>query len=59
MIPQSHNSWIKTLSSVNTWSNREIEWFVSEERLLFATASEEEADRWVLVLNWLIAKASG
>jgi hypothetical protein len=54
--PLSHNSYIKSLSGQNTWSNREIEWYVSEERMLFSCLSEEEADRWVLVLNWLKSK---
>jgi hypothetical protein len=48
--------WIKNLGGVNTWSNRELEWYLAEERLLFACLSEEECDRWVCILNCLIQK---
>lgn len=46
--------WIKNLGGMNTWSNRELEWFMAEERLLFSCLSDEECDRWVCTLNLLI-----
>ena len=49
-------SWIKNLGGLNTWSNRELEWYLAEDRLLFACLSDEECDRWVCMLNWLIQK---
>jgi hypothetical protein len=48
--------WIKNLKGTNTWSNRELEWFLAEERLLFACQSDEECDRWVCLFNFLIEK---
>ena len=48
--------WIKTLSNVYTWTNRELEWYQAEERLLFACLTENECDRWVCMLNWAISK---
>lgn len=44
-------SWIKNLSGFQAWSNREAEWFNAEQRYLFGCQSEEECDRWVLMLN--------
>jgi hypothetical protein len=50
------SAWIKSLSSNFTWTQRELEWYHSENRFLFACNSEEDCDRWVSVMNWLIAK---
>ena len=50
------SSWIKSLSSNFTWTNRELEWYFAEDRFLFAAFNEEECDRWVCILNWLIAR---
>jgi hypothetical protein len=52
------SAWIKSLSSNFTWTNRELEWYHSENRFLFACSNEEDCDRWVSVLNWLIAKTN-
>ena len=38
------SSWIKSLSSSFTWTNREIEWYFAEDRFLFATHTKEECD---------------
>eukprot|EP00826_Nyctotherus_ovalis_P056638 TRINITY_DN768_c0_g1_i12.p1 TRINITY_DN768_c0_g1~~TRINITY_DN768_c0_g1_i12.p1 ORF type:complete len:410 (-),score=31.79 TRINITY_DN768_c0_g1_i12:123-1352(-) len=46
--------WIGGLGGIHTWSNRELEWYLAEERMLFATETESECDRWILLLNWLI-----
>jgi hypothetical protein len=48
--------WIKNMSSIYTWSNREIEWYMAEERLLFSCLTDEECDRWVCMLNWVVSK---
>ena len=50
------SSWIKSLSSNFTWTNRELEWYFAEDRFLFAAFNEEECDKWVCILNWLIAR---
>jgi len=46
--------WISGLGGMHTWSNRELEWYLAEERMLFATKTEIECDRWVILLNWLL-----
>ena len=56
MDTKSPAGWIKSLSNVYTWSNREMEWYDAEERLLFACITEDECDRWVCMLNWAISK---
>eukprot|EP00826_Nyctotherus_ovalis_P046364 TRINITY_DN5231_c0_g1_i10.p1 TRINITY_DN5231_c0_g1~~TRINITY_DN5231_c0_g1_i10.p1 ORF type:complete len:402 (+),score=89.02 TRINITY_DN5231_c0_g1_i10:151-1356(+) len=47
--------WIKGLSSSHTWSNRELEWYLAEQRMLFVARSQNECDRWVVLLNWLLS----
>jgi len=49
--------WILGLGGHTTWTNRELEWYLAEERLLFSCLSEEECDRWVTLLHWLKNKA--
>jgi len=46
--------WINSLSGNHTWNNRELEWYLSEQRMLFSTRSKEECKRWILILNWLM-----
>jgi len=48
-------SWIKTLSGVDTWSNRETIWKNIIERKIYAHEEKLECEKWVFVLNWLIA----
>lgn len=55
LIVRNPSSWIKSLSSNFTWTNRELEWYFAEDRFLFAAKNEEECDRWVCILNWLLA----
>lgn len=50
------SGWIQNLGGLNTWSNRELEWYLSEGRLLFSCITNEECDRWVCLLNWLAQK---
>ena len=50
------SSWIKSLSSNFTWTNRELEWYFAEDRFLFAAANEDECDKWVCIMNWLLAR---
>ena len=50
------SSWIKSLSSNFTWTNRELEWYFAEDRFLFAALNEEDCDKWVCIINWLIAQ---
>ena len=47
-------SWIKNIGGFQAWSNREAEWYNAEHRLLFGCMSEEECDRWVVMLNFII-----
>jgi len=46
--------WIKSLSSSHTWSNRELEWYLAEQRMLFSAQSLKECNRWIILLNWLL-----
>lgn len=46
-------SWIKNLGGINTWTNREVEWQLAEDRLLFSCLSDIECDRWVTILTYL------
>lgn len=55
MIVRNPSSWIKSLSSNFTWTNRELEWYYAEDRFLFAAQNEEDCDRWVCIMNWLLA----
>ena len=50
------SSWIKSLSSNFTWTNRELEWYYAEDRFLFAALNEDDSDKWVCIINWLLAK---
>jgi len=50
------SSWIKSLSSNFTWTNRELEWYFAEDRFLFAATNEEDCDKWVCITNWLLAR---
>ena len=36
-----------------SWSGRQKEWYFSEKRLLFATPSQVEREKWITVLNWI------
>lgn len=50
------SSWIKSLSSNFTWTNRELEWYFAEDRFLFAAVNEDDCDKWVCIMNWLLAR---
>jgi hypothetical protein len=50
------SSWIKSLSSNFTWTNRELEWYFAEDRFLFAATNEPDCDKWVCIMNWLLAR---
>lgn len=56
MLVRNPSSWIKSLSSNFTWTNRELEWYFAEDRFLFAALNEDECDRWVCIMNWLLAR---
>jgi len=56
MISKNPAGWIKNLGGNNTWTHRELEWYLAEDRYLFACLNEEECDRWVAMLNWVISK---
>jgi hypothetical protein len=53
------SSWIKSLSSNFTWTNRELEWYFAEDRFLFAATNEADCDKWVCIMNWLLARMEG
>ncbi len=54
ILVRNPSCWIKSLSSNYTWTNRELEWYFAEDRFLFAATCEEDCDRWVCVMNWII-----
>ncbi len=56
ILVKNPSSWIKSLSSSFTWTNRELEWYFAEDRYLFAVGTKLECDKWVARLNVLIAK---
>eukprot|EP00349_Pseudokeronopsis_sp_Brazil_P001392 CAMPEP_0202962012 /NCGR_PEP_ID=MMETSP1396-20130829/6102_1 /ASSEMBLY_ACC=CAM_ASM_000872 /TAXON_ID= /ORGANISM="Pseudokeronopsis sp., Strain Brazil" /LENGTH=184 /DNA_ID=CAMNT_0049682285 /DNA_START=1541 /DNA_END=2097 /DNA_ORIENTATION=+ len=56
IIVRNPSSWIKSLSSNFTWTNRELEWYFAEDRFLFAATNEDDCDRWVCIMNWLLAR---
>lgn len=56
IIIRNPSSWIKSLSSNFTWTNRELEWYFAEDRFLFAAMNEEDCDKWVYITNWLLAR---
>ena len=41
-----------------SWTGREKEWYYSEKRLLFASPKQEEREKWLSVLNWIINKVA-
>ena len=41
-------------SDLSSWTGRQREWYLSEKRLLFATHTIEEREKWLSVINWLI-----
>jgi hypothetical protein len=56
ILIRNPSSWIRSLSSNFTWTNRELEWYFAEDRYLFAGANEEECDKWVCIMNWLLTR---
>lgn len=56
ILVRNPSSWIKSLSSNFTWTNRELEWYFAEDRFLYAATNEDECDRWVCIMNWLLAR---
>lgn len=56
LFVRNPSSWIKSLSSNFTWTNRELEWYFAEDRFLFAALNEDECDKWVCIMNWLLAR---
>jgi hypothetical protein len=56
LLIRNPSSWIKSLSSNFTWTNRELEWYYAEDRFLFAALNEDDCDKWVCIMNWLIAR---
>ena len=56
LLIRNPSSWIKSLSSNFTWTNRELEWYFAEDRFLFAGGNEQDCDKWVCIMNWLLAR---
>jgi len=44
------------LQNPSAWSVRQNEWRKTDQRLLFASESEELCDNWVAIMNWTINK---
>jgi len=38
----------------NTWSKRELQWYFAEKTFLFASKKEEDSEKWICVIRWLI-----
>lgn len=51
------NAWISGISGLSTWNNRALEWYLAEQRMLFAAGSEDDCNRWVFLLNWLLMRS--
>ena len=56
--PSAPSSWISGLKSINTWSNRQVEWLKAENRFLFACERETDCDKWVTLINWMARRAA-
>lgn len=56
ILIRNPSSWIRSLSSNFTWTNRELEWYFAEDRFLFAADNEDDCDKWVCIMNWLLAR---
>ena len=41
-------------ASKHSWTYREIDWYLSENNLIFSVTSKVECDRWVSILNFLM-----
>ena len=39
---------------LHTWTKREIRWYLSESRLLFLAENDEELEKWICTLKWII-----
>lgn len=37
-----------------TWTYREFDWYLSENRLLFGVENRDEFLKWICILNWLV-----
>mmetsp|Transcript_15321 Transcript_15321/g.13045 ORF Transcript_15321/g.13045 Transcript_15321/m.13045 type:complete len:258 (+) Transcript_15321:913-1686(+) len=46
--------WVKQISDLTSWTNREKEWFYAEKRLLFAAPKLSDREKWLSVLNWIV-----
>lgn len=52
--PSAPSSWISSLQTLNSWSNRSIEWVKAKNRFLFSSDSEVIANKWVTILEWMV-----
>lgn len=56
--PSAPTSWIKGLNTLNSWSNRSIEWVKAENRFLFSADSDVLINKWVAILEWMVREAT-
>ena len=52
----NNNVVAKDDEEVTKWTYREINWYLAENRLLFATNDKLEICKWNLVFKWLLQK---
>lgn len=43
--------------AVKKWTYREVNWYLAEDRLLFASDDELEICRWNVLFQWLLERA--
>ena len=51
---ENPKGWLTDFKGKQTWTNREIRWYMAESRMLFAADSTDMCNRWVNLLSWLI-----
>lgn len=47
------SGWLESLSGMNTWTNREINWLQSNPTFVFAVTSKLEVNKWICIINYI------
>ena len=45
-------AWMPNFQGVNTWTNRELQWFESEKCLIFGVRNESQCNNWIIFLGY-------
>ena len=40
------------MTNMGSWTNRTVDWYNSERRIIFATTSEAARDKWMRYFKW-------